>query len=318
MTNSNKDYYEILGLKKDASDADIKKAYRKLAREHHPDMVDESDKSAAEKRFKDINEAYQVLSDPQKKKMYDQYGHVGAGFQGAGRGPFGQGFPGGQAGGSWGPFTYTYTTSGGQQGGFNDFDPFDIFEDFFGFRGFTGRRAPKKGKNLYYQLHVDFKDAVFGIEKTINVESGKVKVKIPAGVHDGTELRFSGKGMPDPGDVPAGDLYLNIRVRLPDQYKRVGDTLLTTVEIDMVQAALGDTVEVWAVDMRSKDGLGKVKVKIPSGTQPGAQIRLKGKGIPKIKSDSRGDIIIQVVVKIPKGLSKKQKKILKDYLETIK
>jgi len=319
VANSNKDYYEILGLKKNASEADIKKAYRKLAREHHPDMVDESDKAAAEKRFKDINEAYQVLSDPQKRKMYDQYGHAGAGFQGTGgNGPFSQGFAGGQPGGSWGPFTYTYTTSGGQPGGSGDFDPFDIFEDFFGFRGFTGRRAPKKGKNLYYQLHVDFKDAVFGLEKTINVESGKVKVKIPAGVHDGTELRFSEKGMPGPNNAPAGDLYLNIRVRLPGQYKRVGNTLVTTVEVDMVQAALGDTIEVWAVDLRSKDALGKVKVKIPAGTQPGTQIRLKGKGMPRIKSSDRGDVIVQVMVKIPKGLSKKQKNILKDYLDTIK
>jgi len=313
VANSNKDYYEILGLKKDASDADIKKAYRKLAREHHPDMVDESDKNAAEKRFKDINEAYQVLSDPQKRKMYDQYGHTG------GKSPFGQGFSGGQqAGGAWGPFTYTYSTSGGRPGGFNDFDPFDIFEDFFGFRGFTGRRAPKKGKNLYYQLHIDFKDAVYGVEKSINIESGKVKVKIPAGVNDRTEIRFAGKGMPGPNEVPSGDLFLNIRVRLPDHYKRIGNTLVTTVEVDMVQAALGDTVEVWAVDLRSKDALGKVKVKIPAGTQPGTQIRLKGKGMPRVNNGSRGDIIVQVHVKVPKGLSKKQKKILNDYLDTIK
>lgn len=313
MANSDKDYYKILGLDKSSSDEDIKKAYRKLAREHHPDMVDESDKIAAEKRFKDINEAYQVLSDPQKRKMYDQYGHVG------GKSPFGQGFPGGgQPGGSWGPFTYTYTTSGGQPGGHNDFDPFDIFEDFFGFRGFTGRRAPKKGKNLYYQLHIDFKDAVYGVEKSINIESGKVKVKIPAGVYDGTEIRFAGKGMPGPNNVPPGDLFLNIRVRLPDHYKRIGNTLVTVVEVDMVQAALGDTVDVWAVDLRSKDALGKVKVKIPSGTQPGTQIRLKGKGMPVVNSGGRGDIIVQVHVKVPTGLTRKQKDILRDYLDTIK
>lgn len=155
MANSNKNYYEILGIKKDSSEADIKKAYRKLAREHHPDMVDESDKVAAEKRFKDINEAYQVLSDPQKKRMYDQFGHVGGGF------PGGAGAGAGAPGGQWGPFTYTYSTSGAPGAGAGgDFDLFDIFEDFFGFRGFSGRRAPKKGKNLYYELHVDFKDAI--------------------------------------------------------------------------------------------------------------------------------------------------------------
>ena len=315
MANSNKNYYQILGIKKDSSEADIKKAYRKLAREHHPDMVDESDKTAAEKRFKDINEAYQVLSDPQKKKMYDQFGYVSSSAAGArGGGPFGQGAPGG---GAWGPFTYSYSNAGGASNT-GDFDPFDIFEDFFGFRGFSGRRAPKKGKNLYYELHIAFKDAVFGLEKTVNVDSGKVTVKIPAGVHNGTEIRYAGKGMAGPQGVPPGDLFLSIRVKLPDQYRRVGNTLGTTINVDMVQAALGDTVEVWAVNLKSKDGLGKVKVKIPAGTQHGAQIRLRGKGMPIMNSDRRGDVIVQVFVKVPKGLSKKQKEILKDYLKTIK
>lgn len=310
---SNRDYYEILGLNREASEDEIKKAYRKLAREHHPDMVNKSDKAAAEKRFKEINETYQVLSDPQKRKMYDQFGHAGMNFQGgqAGQqGPFG-GFSGA---GGWGPFTYTYTSSGG---GMEDFDPFDIFEDFFGFRGF-GSRRPRKGKNLYYELHVDFKDAVFGLEKTINVESGKVKVKIPAGVHNGTEIRFSGKGMPGPNNAPPGDLYLTIRVKMPDVFKRMGNTLTTKVEIDMVQAALGDTVEAWVVDLKKDDGLDKVKVKIPAGTQPGTQIRLRGKGLPLINRKKQGDVIVQVVVKIPKSISKRQKEILKDYLDTIK
>jgi len=310
---SNRDYYEILGLSKGASDSEIKQSYRKLAREHHPDMVGQSDKAAAEKRFKEINEAYQVLSDPQKRKMYDQFGHAGMNFSSTGKGPFGGGFTGASG---WGPFTYTYTTSGG--GGINDFDPFDIFEDFFGFRGFGGRR-PRKGKNLYYELHVDFKDAVFGLEKTINVESGKVKVKIPAGVHNGTEIRFSGRGMPGPNNAPAGDLFLTIRIKLPKQFRRLGNILGTAVEIDMVQAALGDTVEVWVVDLGESDGLGKVKVKIPAGTQPGTQIRLRGKGLPIInRSSKRGDVVVQVVIKIRKNLSRKQKDILKDYLKTVK
>jgi len=309
---SNRDYYEILGLNKNASEEELKKAYRKLAREHHPDMVDKSDKAAAEKRFKEINEAYQVLSDPQKRKMYDQFGHAGMNFSGGGQEPFGGGFTGTSG---WGPFTYSYKTQGG--GGVNDFDPFDIFEDFFGFRGF-GSRKPRKGKNLYYELHVEFKDAVHGLEKTINVESGKVKVKIPAGVHNGTEIRFTGKGMAGPNGAPAGDLFLTIRVKLPSQFRRLGNTLGTVVEIDMVQAALGDTVEVWIVDMKRDDGLGKVKVKIPAGTQPGIQIRLRGKGFPVINRNKRGDVIVQVLVKIPKNLSKKQKDSLKDYLKTIK
>lgn len=311
MSNS-KDYYDILGISRDASDDEIKKAYRKLAREHHPDMVNESDKSAAEKRFKEINEAYQVLSDPQKKKMYDQFGHTGPGFSGgAGNsGPFGGGFSGA---GGWGPFTYTYTTSGE---GYNNVDPFDIFEDFFGFRGFRDRK-PKKGKNLYYELHIEFKDAVFGLEKIVNVESGQVKIKIPAGVRNGTEIRFAGKGMPGKDGVPAGDLFLTIRLRLPKEFNRIGDMLATVVELDMARAALGTAVEVPIVDPEHKDGLGNTKLKIPPGTQSGTQFRLRGKGLPRVNGGGRGDIIVQVIVKIPDKLSRKQKKILEEYEGTL-
>lgn len=310
---TSKDYYDILGIDRNASEEEIKKAYRKLAREHHPDMVNESDKNAAEKRFKEINEAYQVLSDPQKKKMYDQFGHTGPGFnagQGAGGGPFSGGFAGS---GGWGPFTYTYTTSGE---GFNNVDPFDIFEDFFGFRGFRDRK-PKKGKNLYYELHVEFKDAVFGLEKLVNVESGQVKIKIPAGVRNGTEMRFSGKGMPGKEGVPPGDLFLTIRLRLPKEFTRIGDMLGTLVEIDMVQAALGTAVEVPVVDPDSENGLGKTKLKVPAGTQSGTQFRLRGKGLPILNKRTRGDVIVQVMVNIPERLSGKQKKILEEYQKTL-
>ena len=303
-----KDYYNILGVSKNASADDIKKAYRKLAREHHPDMVDESDKAQAEKRFKEINEAYQVLSDPQKKKMYDQFGHAGPGFAGAGA-P-GGGF-GGDRAGQWGPFTYSYSSSGGTP--FGDIDPFDIFEDFFGFRGFGGARKPRKGKNLYYEMHINFADAVHGAEKEINVESGKIKVKIPQGVQNGTEMRFAGKGMPGPKGVPSGDLFISFRVATQEEFRRVGANLAIAVEIDFAQAALGDTVEVPVVDLNKSSGVGKAKLKIPSGTQPGTQIRLRGKGMPRINSSGRGDIIAQVFVKIPKRLSRKQRKILEEY-----
>ena len=124
--------------------------------------------------------------------------------------------------------------------------------------------------------------------------------------------------MPSPNNAPAGDLFLTIRVKLPSQFRRLGNTLGTKVEIDMVQAALGDTVESWVVDMDRDDGLGKVKVKIPAGTQPGTQVRLRGKGLPIINREKRGDVIVQVLVNIPKKLSKKQKDSLKDYLKTIK
>ncbi len=303
---NNKDYYSILGVSKNASDAEIKNAYRKLAREHHPDMVAEGDKATAEKRFKEINEAYQVLSDPQKRKMYDQFGHAGPGFGGRDTSGFG---------GQWGPFTYTYTSTGGSPFGFGDIDPFDIFEDFFGFRGFGGSRRPKKGKNLHYEMRIDFSDAVHGAEKTINVESGSVTVKIPKGVHSGTEMRFPGKGMSGPGNLPAGDLFITFRVSVPKEFQRVGDDLGVALEIDFAQAALGDVVEIPVVDLDKPSGVGRAKLKIPQGTQPGTQFRLRSKGMPRINSSGRGDVIAQVFVTIPKRLNKKQKELLEKYKE---
>lgn len=300
-----KDYYDVLGLKKGASDADIKSAYRKLAREHHPDMVKDTDKEAAEKRFKEINEAYQVLSDPQKKQMYDQYGHAAGGFNGTGGA---NGFGGAGAGGQWGPFSYSYTSGGGP-----NIDPMDIFEEFFGFRGFGGQRQPRKGKNLFYEMTITFADAVKGLEKEINAESGKLTINIPAGVRNGTELRFAGKGMPGPEGVPNGDMYITVRVPTPKGFQRAGDDLGILIDINFAQAALGDTVEVPVVDPKSKDGLGKAKLKIPEGTQPGTQFKVKGKGMPRLRGRGQGDVIVQVNIVIPKKLSKKQKEVLEQF-----
>jgi len=296
-----KNYYDILGISKTADAAEIKKAYRNLARQHHPDMVNEGDKAAAEKRFKEINEAYQVLSDPQKRKMYDQFGHTGT-----------RGVGGGPSQGQWGPFTYTYSTQGGASP-FGDVDPFSIFEDFFGFRGFSGSREPRKGKNLYYEMHVDFADAVHGTERAVSIESGKVSVKIPKGVRSGTEMRFSGKGMPGPDGAPSGDLFITFRVSTPAHFQRVGDNLGIALEIDFVQAILGDVVDVSIVDPDAKDSLGTARLKIPSGTQHGAQFRLRGKGMPSLHRSGRGDVIVQVFVKLPKRVNRKQRNLLEDY-----
>ena len=285
-----KDLYEALGLSKSATDDEIKKAYRKLAREHHPDMVKDGDKVVAEKRFKEINEAYKVLSDSQKRKQYDQFGSVGNDFGG---------FSGGQAGGQRGPFSYTYTSNGGNMG-FEGIDPFDIFEEVFGFRGFGGARGPKKGKSLHYELHVEFSDAVKGTEKSINVESGKVNIKIPAGIRDGIEMKFAQKGMPSQGGGVNGDLFLTIRVQTPHGFKIFGDDIGTLVEIDFTQALLGDVIEVLVVDSDSSNGQGMAKLKIPAGTQPNTQFRLKGKGMPQLDRNSRGDVIVQIFVTIPK------------------
>lgn len=317
-----RDYYEILGISRDASDSDVKKAYRKLAKEHHPDMAAKSDKDHAEAKFKEINEAYQVLSDPEKKKMYDQFGHAGSQYTSgqthgnAGFGGFG-GFGNG-AGGQWGPFTYSYTSSGPGQQGFEDIDPFDIFAEVFGARGFGGRnRRPAKGKNLFYELHIAFADAVKGVEKEVNIESGKTTIKIPAGVRDGTEIKFAEKGMPAEG-LPNGDLFITVRVPLPKEFReRAGDNLATIKKIDFVTAILGGSIKVPVVDITSKTGLSETGLKIPSGTQSGTNFRLRGKGLPKLHGNGQGDVIVRVDIDIPQRLSGKQRKILEDYRKTL-
>lgn len=298
-----KDYYSILGVPKNASQEDIKQAYRKLAREHHPDMVKDGDKTAAETRFKEINEAYQILSDPQKRRMYDQFGTAGPQYAG-GPGGFEQGFGTGQ----WGPFTYTTTGNAG----FGDFDPFDVFEEFFGFRGF-GNRAQRRGKNLAYEMQVTFAEAVHGTEKSIEVDSGPITIKIPQGARNGTELRFAGKGMPGPNGAPAGDLYITIRVSTPREFQVIGDNLGIALELNFTQVILGDIVEIPVVDLAQVNGLGKTNLKVPSGTQPGTQFRIRGKGMPRLNGRGQGDVIVQIYVKIPNKINKKQKELLEQY-----
>lgn len=313
-----KDYYQILGVGKSASPEEIKQAYKNLAKEHHPDMVDASNKDAAEKRFKEINEAYQVLSDPQKRKMFDQFGTADPNMGGFG----GQG---GARGGQWGPFSYSYST-GGQPGagaggpfdfGSSDFDPLDIFEDFFGFRGFGGSNRPRRGKNLNYEMEISFKEALFGLEKDVNTESGRVRIKIPAGVRDGTEVRFSGKGMPGGQGMPSGDLFITLRVRYPSEFKVINDNLVVSAEISFVEAALGAEKEVSIVDLSKPDGLGKVKLKIPAGTQYGSSFILRGKGMPRVNRRGQGDVLVQVFVRTPAKLSREQKELLEKYKKTL-
>jgi len=300
MTNSSKDYYQILGLSKGASIDEVKKAYRKLAREHHPDVA--KDKKVAEARFKEINEAYQILSSPEKKKMYDTYGHVG---RGSGFDPFGSG------GGSSGPFTWTYSSRSPSGGSFGNFDPFDVFEEFFGFRGFGG--AARKGKNLYYTLDLSFKDAVKGLEKEINLNGKKLKIKIPSGVRRGTELRFEGEGEQGPSGRPSGDLFLTVNVATHPRFQRFGNDIYIVEEISVVQATVGDTLSVPVVDPRKSSGESTVKLKVPAGTQPGTDLRLKGKGMPNLRGRGKGDMYVRIKVVIPEKVTKKQKKILEEF-----
>jgi len=300
-----KDYYEVLGVGKGASAAEIKSAYKRLAKKHHPDV----DKSAgANDKFKEINEAYQVLSDSEKKSAYDQFGSA-AFDQTQG---FGPSAGSGQArSGQWGPFTYTYTTSGGAPEAPSDFgdfsDPFSIFEQVFGSRGFG--RQPRKGRNLYYSLAIDFMDAVRGLTQEVSLNGKKLKVKIPAGIRDGAEIKFRGEGEGGPQGLPPGDLFLTVRIRPHPTFTRIGDDIYILKEISFTQAALGDTVEIETVEK-------PVKLKIPAGTQLGTQFRLRGKGVPNLHSRGRGDQYVRVHVAVPKKLSREQKRILKEFRES--
>lgn len=300
-----KDFYETLGVKKDSSDAEIKSAYRKLAREWHPDVA--KDKPEAEKKFKELNEAYQVLGNKEKRAQYDQFGHA-AFNQGAGGGAQGDPFSGfGGFGGGNGPFQWSYSSNGGQAG-FED--PFDIFEQVFGFRGFGGQR---KGRSIQYSLEIDFADSVKGFESTVNVEGKKLKVKLPQGVRDGAQVKFVGQGE-NPGDGrQPGDLYLVVSVKPHPEIIRQGLNTITEKEISFAQAALGDKIDVLVVDPSSKTGTSKIKVNIPAGTQPDTQIRLRGYGMPNPNGFGRGDHYLIAKISIPKKLNKQQKKALEEH-----
>lgn len=279
-----KDYYQILGITKGASEAEIKKAYRKLALQYHPDK-NKGDKEL-EVKFKEVTKAYEVLSDPQKRQTYDQFGEAAfeQGGPGAG-GPFG-----GAAGGQYGPFTYTY--SGGTQGGF-DFggfsDPFDIFEQFFG----GANPFSRAQRRPTYSLTISFMEAVKGVTKRVNLGGKTVSLKIPAGVDEGSRIRF-------------GDAEIVIDVTPDKKFQRQGFDIVSELELSFPQAAMGDEVEVQTVQE-------KVKIKIPQGTQPETLIRLRGKGVKMLRGTGHGDHYVKVKIVIPKNLTGKQKELLKEF-----
>jgi len=346
MTNK-RDYYEVLGINRTATDEALKKAYRKQALKYHPDR-NPGDK-AAEDKFKEAAEAYEVLRDPQKRQIYDQYGHQG--LEGAGFSGF---------------------------GGFEDiFSSFgDIFEDFFGFgAGRRSRSRTQKGADLRYDLKLSFMEAAFGTETHIDVnkrggctacggsgcEKGthpetcgyckgtgqatrnqgfftlsttcpscngrgqtiphpctecrgagqvlvrkKVAVKIPGGVDSGSRLRLTGEGEAGVYGGPPGDLYVFIHVEPHEFFRRDNTDVVCQVEISFVQAALGDTIAVPTLN-------GNKSLEIPKGTQPGNVFRFRGEGIPSLRSNRRGDQLIQVIIKTPVGLNKKQETLLKEF-----
>ncbi|MBW1917567.1 MAG: molecular chaperone DnaJ [Deltaproteobacteria bacterium] len=346
--NGKADYYEVLGVNRDADADEIKRAYRRQALKYHPDR-NPGDQQAEEK-FKEAAEAYEVLIDPGKRRLYDQYGHAGL--------------------------------RDVQFGGFSDFaDIFssfdDIFEDFFGFGRRQARRQPRQGADLLYNLEISFLDAVFGLETDIEISKSvicetcrgsgvkpgsqrrtcsfcggrgqvsqtrgffrvnttcphcrgtgsmitdpctqcqgrgrvkqkkKVNLKIPPGVDNGTRLRLRNEGSTGEYGGPPGDLYIDLRVTPHPRFSREGSDLICRVEVSFVQAALGTEIEVPTLT-------GQSRLTIPPGTQPGASFRLPGEGVPTLRGNSRGDLVVELDLKTPQELTPKQEELLREFLK---
>lgn len=289
-----RDYYEVLGVSKNASDDEIKKAYRKLAVKYHPDK-NPGDKEA-EAKFKEINEAHDVLSDKQKRARYDQFGHAGVG--GAGGNPFaGGGNPFAGGGFDFNGQTFNFDFGGGA------FD--DILGSLFGFG--NGARRPRRGADYQTAVTLTFEEAIFGTTKGVVVDGKDLKVKIPAGIDDGMSIRLRGKGGPAPeGATERGDLYVRVKVKPHKHLTREGVIILSEERISMVDAALGCEIEVETVD-------GKITMKVPAGTQSGTPFKLSGHGVPYRSDGDRGPHIVTIIVETPKNLSRKQKEILQEF-----
>ncbi len=276
------DYYATLGVARTATADEIKKAYRQMARKFHPDVNKEPD---AEKKLKEVNQAYEVLSDPQKRQTYDQFGS--AAFEGnAAGGNYGGNPFGGYGGFGNGGYQYSYSSTG-------DFDPFDILNSFFGggspFGGAAGRRGPRTPT---YQIQISFEEAVHGAEKEVSIEGKNRKIKIPAGVDDGTRIKFD-------------DFSLVVSVLPSPIFQRDGYDVIVEKEIPFTLASLGGTVDVPTID-------GDVQLKVQPGTQPGTVVRLGGRGIQSTRGNGRGDEYVKFVVKVPTKLSNKAKKLVEE------
>jgi curved DNA-binding protein len=286
------DYYKILGIDKKASDADIKKAYRKLARKYHPD-INPNDKEASSK-FQQVNEANEVLSDPEKRKKYDEYGenwkHADQYEQARQQ--------------------QSYSGGGRQQGFSGDFGDehfSDFFESMFGNRSSGGGRSRKyRGQDYNAELHLTLREVYTTHQKTLTVTGKQIRITIPAGVANGQVIKLKEHGAPGANGGPNGDLYITFVIAEDPVFKRLDNDLYTTVEIDLYNAVLGGEVTIDTLDS-------KVKLKVKPGTQNNTKARLKGKGFPIYKKEGEyGDLIITYNVKIPTELTEKQKELFRE------
>ena len=313
-----KDYYNVLGVNKGATADEIKKAYRKLARKYHPDA--NLDNPAAEEKFKEIGEAYEVLKDPQKRQRYDQLGANWKQYANAGR-------PGGGQ-------SYSYDFGGGRGfnfenmgGGFSDF-----FEMFFGsgakqqsssgfdfgnnFGGGRARTSSRKGQDLQSAIEITLREAYTGTQRSIRLQKENktrtVNVKIPKGIKNGGKIRLAGEGGPGPGGGPGGDLYLTVNVSQHNVFKIKDNDLHMEVPVTIKEAYYGGKIDIPTFD-------GKIDMKLPKRTQSGKTLRLKGKGMPGVKGGDNGNLYVKTRIVFPEKMNSKQKKkyeeFLKDYDE---
>lgn len=296
------DYYKTLGISKTATEADIKKAYRKLARKYHPD-VNPNDKES-HKKFQQINEANEVLSDPEKRKKYDQYGkdwkHAD---QFARQGSYGEkarqqqgrgGFGGGFGGQDFGEYTY----SSGDDSSFSDF-----FESLFGGSKRNSQHAKFRGQDYNAELHLSLNDAYTTHKQTITINGKNVRITIPAGVENGQAIRLKNYGSPGANGGPDGDLYITFILNNNTNFKREGNNLYKDEDLDLYTALLGGEKTIDTLN-------GKIKLKVNAETQNGTRVRLKGKGFPVYKKEGEfGDLYITWNIKLPTNLTSKQKEL---------
>ncbi|HEY74889.1 MAG TPA: J domain-containing protein [Thermoflexia bacterium] len=306
-----KDYYQILGVSRDATEDEIKRAYRRLARKYHPD-VNPGDKEA-EERFKEINEAYEVLSDPEKRRKYDQLGAAWREWERMG------GRPGDFDWSQWvstapgGQRVYVrYGTAEDLEDLFGGSSPFsDFFTQIFGGLGgapggFEFRTRPRRGQDLEQEVEISLEEAYHGTTRLLQKDGRRLQVKIPPGAYTGLRIRMAGEGGPGAAGGQPGDLYLRVRVAPHPRFERRGDDLYTTVPVDLYTAVLGGKVRVETL-------AGPVILTIPPGTQNGQTFRLRGKGMPKLRQKGQyGDLYARVEVRLPTRLTPRQRELFEE------